>query len=317
MSADQQADRLDNLSGDPPGIGPHPSQEFSPEVDVTIGIEAQGEVQVAPPVYHSTGVNPEIPLELNTVREAVATDVQFQARPELSETADGRSQATKTTGHKIRQVSLLPGESPTHIFSGDEGLIAELPGTGQLLVLTNQRLIAFCNVGDKQETYLVPMNEVKHVVVKAGSRSASMLLQGSLLAAAGIFIYLVLGYWLTNQIEGPTIPVLHMDVAPFIALIVVLTGLAMIVQVYFTKPDGTVTVQGDGLQFVLPFHGDDAQRQIFEMVNSAFAARHTMLQDGTLEEAGHSPLSGTAGDSSIMGSANASQQADGDDSESP
>ena len=90
----------------------------------------------------------------------------------------------------------------------------------------------------------------------------------------------------------------------------------MIVQVYFTKPDGTVTVQGDGLQFVLPFHGDDAQRQIFEMVNSAFATRHTRLQDGTLEEAGHSPLSGTAGDSS-MGSANASQQADGDDSESP
>ena len=66
---------------------------------------------------------------------------------------------------------------------------------------------------------------------------------------------------------------------PFIALIIVLAGLTMIAQVYFTKPNGTVTVQGDGLQFTFQFQGDTAQREIFDVVNTAFATRQTKLEE--------------------------------------
>ena len=219
--------------------------------------------------------------------------MEIEAEPDLSFTVGAWPQdnhhAEEVAGSKIREVALLAGETPVHVFSAAHGLTSEPPPTGQLLIVTNERVIAFCQAEGKQETYVVPMHELKHVVVKAGSRSASMLLQGSLMVVAGIFIYLVLGYWLTKQIEGPTIPVLHIDVAPFIALIIVLAGLTMIAQVYFTKPDGTVTVQGDGLQFTFQFQGDTAQREIFDVVNTAFATRQTKFEESPQLGSGDPP----------------------------
>lgn len=320
MSADQQADQLDNLSGTPPEPAPHQPQEFPSDVDSNVDAQAPAEFPVGAPAINPASVNTNVSPEPTPAANVVLDSVQFQAQPGRSSTSDAWPQADQRVeieeGPKIRQVALLPAETPTHIFSGADGLTSGPPATGPLLVVTNQRLIAFCNAEGKQETYLVPMNEVKHVVVKAGSRSASMLLQGSLMVVAGIFIYLVLGYWLTDQIEGPTIPVLHMDVAPFIALIIVLTGLTMIAQVYFTKPEGTVTVQGDRLQFIFPFHGDDALRQIFEVVNTAFATRQTKLQDEPQLETRHSPPSEASADPRLE-TGNSPQLNDADDPPSP
>jgi hypothetical protein len=264
LSADQPADQMDNNSGTTPEIAPEPTQEMLTNVHPDVEPEIQPEFQADAETVYPTGM-------------------EIEAQPDPSSTVDAWPKdcqhAEAAAASRIRGVALLAGETPVHVFSVADGLISEPPPTGQVLVVTNERVIAFCQAEGKQETYLVPLNEVKHVVVKAGSRSVSMLLQGSLMVVAGIFIYMVLGYWLTNQIEGPTIPVLHMDVAPFIALIIVLAGLTMIAQVYFTKPDGTVTVQGDGLQFTFQFQGDTAQREIFDVVNTAFATRQTKLEE--------------------------------------
>lgn len=263
MSADQPADQMDNNSGTTPGIAPEPPQEILTSVHPDVEPEIQAGVQADAETVYPTGMEIEGQLDPPSTVDAWPKD---------------RQQA-ETAAPRIRRVPLLAGETPVHVLSVADGLISEPPSTGQILVVTNERLIAFCQAEGKQETYLVPLNEVKHVVVKAGSRSVSMLSQGSLMVVAGVFIYLVLGYWLTNQIESPTIPVLHMDVAPFIALIVVLAGLTMIAQVYFTKPDGTVTVQGDGLKFTFQFQGDTAQQEIFDVVNTAFATRQTKLEE--------------------------------------
>ena len=264
MSADQPADQMDNNSGTTQGIAPEPPQEILTSVHPDVEPEIQAGVQADAETVYPTGMEIEGQLDPSSTVDAWPKDCQH---------------AEAAAAPRIRGVALLAGETPVHVLSVADGLISEPPSTGQVLVVTNERVIAFCQAQGKQETYLVPLNEVKHVVVKAGSRSVSMLLQGSLMVVAGIFIYLVLGYWLTNQIEGPTIPVLHMDVAPFIALFVVLAGLKMIAQVYFTKPDGTVTVQGDGLQFTFQFQGDAAQREIFDVVNTAFATRQTKLEE--------------------------------------
>ena len=253
MSADQPADQMDNNSGTTPGIAPEPPQEILTSAHPDVEPEIQAGVQADAETVYPTGMEIEGQLDPSSTVDAWPKDCQH---------------AEAAAAPRIRGVALLAGETPVHVLSVADGLISEPPSTGQVLVVTNERVIAFCQAQGKQETYLVPLNEVKHVVVKAGSRSVSMLLQGSLMVVAGIFIYLVLGYWLANQIEGPTIPVLHMDVAPFIALFVVLAGLKMIAQVYFTKPDGTVTVQGDGLQFTFQFQGDTAQREIFDVVNT-------------------------------------------------
>ena len=96
---------------------------------------------------------------------------------------------------------------------------------------------------------------------------------------AGIFIYLALGYWLAGQLGGPTIPVLNMDISSLIALVLVVSGMGILAQVYFARLDGAITFQGEGLQFTFPFRGSSAQRHAFDMVNTTFEARRLKLSD--------------------------------------
>ena len=179
----------------------------------------------------------------------------------------------------IRGVSFRPEEEITHVFTPTDGLTEMVPASGPVLLLTQERLVAFCHADARRETYLVPVGEVKHVVVKSGSRSTTNVAQGVLMVIAGIFIYLALGYWLTGQLGGPTIPVLHMDISSLIALVLVVSGVGMLAQVYFARLDGAITFQGEGLQFSFPFRGSSAQRHAFDLVNMAFEARRSKLSD--------------------------------------
>ena len=177
----------------------------------------------------------------------------------------------------IRGVSFRPEEEITHVFTPTDGLTEMVPASGPVLLLTPERLVAFCHADARRETYLVPVAEVKHVVVKSGSRSATNVAQGVLMVIAGIFIYLALGYWLTGQLGGPTIPVLHMDISSLIALVLVISGMGMLAQVYFARLDGAITFKGEGLQFSFPFRGSSAQRHAFDLVNTTFEARRSKL----------------------------------------
>ena len=179
----------------------------------------------------------------------------------------------------IRGVSFRPEEEITHVFSPTDGLTEMVPAWGPVLLLTQERLVAFCHADARRETYLVPVAEVKHVVVKSGSRSATNVAQGILMVIAGIFIYLALGYWLAGQLGGPTIPVLNMDISSLIALVLVVSGMGILAQVYFARLDGAITFQGEGLQFTFPFRGSSAQRHAFDMVNTTFEARRLKLSD--------------------------------------
>ena len=192
----------------------------------------------------------------------------------LDEESNGAGEAAS-----IRGVSFRPEEEITHVFTPTDGLTEMVPASGPVLLLTPERLVAFCHADARRETYLVPVAEVKHVVVKTGSRSATNVAQGVLMVIAGIFIYLALGYWLTGQLGGPTIPVLHMDISSLIALVLVVSGVGMLAQVYFARLDGAITFQGEGLQFTFPFRGSSAQRHAFDLVNTTFDARRSKLSD--------------------------------------
>ena len=195
------------------------------------------------------------------------------------ETNGADAGAVASEAASIRGVSFRPEEEITHVFSPTDGLTEMVPASGPALLLTQERLVAFCHADGRRETYLVPVAEVKHVVVKSGSRSATNVAQGVLMVIAGIFIYLALGYWLAGQLGGPTIPVLHMDISSLIALVLVVSGMGMLAQVYFARLDGAITFQGEGLQFTFPFRGSAAQRHAFEMVNTTFEARRLKLSD--------------------------------------
>jgi len=68
-----------------------------------------------------------------------------------------------------------------------------------MLVLTNQRIMAFGQRDGLRETVLMPLEEVKAVAVVAGRRSKGTLFQGGLMVVAAVFFYVLLAYWLTGR----------------------------------------------------------------------------------------------------------------------
>lgn len=197
----------------------------------------------------------------------------YTAAPRAAETSFGRT---------IRRVELLSGESVSHTFTPEEGVVATPPEAGRMLVLTNRRVIAFGQKEGMRQTVIMPVEEVKAVAVNVGHRSKGTLFQGGLMVVAAVFFYVLLAYWLTGRLDGPTVPIIRMDLVAFVVFLAVLTGVAMLAQIYFAKPDGEATFQGDGVKLSFPFRGDTAEADMYRLVNTAFAARQTAVGDSSV-----------------------------------
>ena len=176
-------------------------------------------------------------------------------------------------GVQIRGVALLPGEKITHVFSPELGLTAEPPASGQVLIATNQRVLAFWRNDGRNETVLVPVEELKSVTVKSRTRSSASVAKGILLLIGSIILYLAVAYWLTSRFDGPTVPLVKMDVAPFLVLVIAIVVVAVIGRTYFVKEDGAVTFQGTNWSFDFPYRGVRAGQEIREVVNTLFVSR--------------------------------------------
>ena len=185
--------------------------------------------------------------------------------------------ATVSVEPYVRNVALLPGESTSLHFTPDEGLVLAPLEIDRLLVLTNQRLIAFEQNEGMSETVIIPVEEVKSVEVKRGSRSKGTMLQGALIMVGAVTFYVLTSYWLTGKIDGPTVPIIRMDLVALIVFLAVLFGVGMMAQIYFGKPDDEVTFQGDGVRLTFRFRGESSKKDVFDVVNTAFAARQTMM----------------------------------------
>ena len=168
---------------------------------------------------------------------------------------------------RIRGVPLAQGEEITKMLLPDEGLSDKLPVSGQALILTNRRLIAFRGVEGFRDTHMARTSDLSQFSVRTGQRNWTATLQGVLMMVAGAFLYLVVGYWLAGQISGPNVPVLNIDVAPLIALLIILAGLLVLLQNYFTRPAGAVIFRGTGIEIAFPFRSALDVRQIYEFVD--------------------------------------------------
>lgn len=210
--------------------------------------------------HHATGT------PKSALRAHVETDAGIPSEPELP-----------TSATKIRRVSLLSGEMVTHTFCPEKGLIPHPQEHGRMLVLTNQRVIAFGQRDGMNQTVLMPVEEVKAVAVNSGRRSKAMLFRGGLIMLAGIVIYVLLAYWLEGRIDGPTIPIIRMGLVAFLVFLTILSIVGIMSQLYFSKPDGEATFQGDGVNLAFPFRGETAEDHIYDVVNAAFAARQSII----------------------------------------
>jgi len=175
----------------------------------------------------------------------------------------------------LRGVALLPGEKVTHVFSPLAGLVRELPVNGQLLITTNQRILSFSQEQSRQETVLVPVEELKGVVVKSSTRRSTSLLRWALLAVAGLFLYVVIAYWVTGRFNGPSIPLIQIDLGPLLILLAVIGGVFFIGRYYFAREASTVTFQGSSWAFTFSYRGDKAEAEIYQVVNTLFTARRS------------------------------------------
>ena len=167
----------------------------------------------------------------------------------------------------LRGVPLTRGEEITRVLLPDQGLADKLPTTGQALILTNRRLIAFRGVEGFRDTHIARTSDIRQVSIRTGQRNWTAALQGLLMMVSGGFLYLLVGYWLAGQISGPNIPVLNIDVAPLIALLIILAGLLVLLQNYFTQPAGAVIFRGRGVDLAFPFRSALDVRQIYEFVD--------------------------------------------------
>ena len=183
------------------------------------------------------------------------------------------SPVPENDGTQVRDVKLLPGETITCVFSPERGLTLAPPPNGQVLITTNQRVLAFRRNDGRNETFLAPVEELKGVAVKSHSRNVGSILQGLALSFVGIVLYVVVAYWLTGRFDGPSVPLINMDVGPLLVLLVALGVVILMGRHYFSKVDGSVVFQGHNWSFEFPYRGDRASQEIYQVVNSLFAAR--------------------------------------------
>ena len=176
----------------------------------------------------------------------------------------------------IRHVAMLPGEKLTHVFSPSMGFSQEPPVNGHVLITTNQRILAFSNEDGKDETHIVPVEELSGVVVKTVSRNSASLLQGILLVAGGLFVYAIAAYWLAGRIELPNVPVINLDIGAIGVLIAIFAGVLLIWNFYRSNESGSVTFQGTNWVFSFPYESEGAKEQVYRMVNTVLVARRSI-----------------------------------------
>ena len=176
----------------------------------------------------------------------------------------------------IRHVAMLPGEKLTHVFSPSMGFSQEPPVNGHVLITTNQRILAFSDEDGKDETHIVPVEELSGVVVKTVSRNSASLLQGIFLVAGGLFVYAIAAYWLAGRIELPNVPVINLDIGAIGVLIAIFAGVLLIWNFYRSNESGSVTFQGTNWVFSFPYESEGAKEQVYRMVNTVFVARRSV-----------------------------------------
>ena len=183
--------------------------------------------------------------------------------------ADQPAVAAPVATPRIRGFPLLKDEQVNKVLLPNEGMTDDVPPTGQALILTNLRLIAFRGVEGFRDTHVARTTQITQCSVRTGQRNWGAVLQGLMIMVGGAFLYLVVGYWLAGQISGPNVPVLNMDVAPFIALLIILAGVFVLLQNYFTRPAGAVVFHGPGVEIVFPFRSSLDVTQVYDFVDMA------------------------------------------------
>ena len=174
---------------------------------------------------------------------------------------------------RVRGVRLFPGERVARVFSLDEGMLDEPSGRGQLLIATNQRILFFRDDGRVKEATMLPVEELKGVVVDTAERGSLSPIRGILTLVGALAFYLVVAYWLAGYLEGPVIPGLNMDIVPFVLLAAVLVIGWAYWRHNIRRAGGKVTLQGSNWNLSFTVLGAEKIPDINDVVECLFHCR--------------------------------------------
>jgi hypothetical protein len=183
---------------------------------------------------------------------------------------------------QIRNVELLVDEEIAASFSSTKGIVPEPTSYGTLLVITSERLISFTESNNQKESLIVPLEDLDGVTVKHGYRKNWSLLQRILMIISGLFLYLALSYWVTGQWNGPSVPLINIDLGPLVVLVVIASTLWLGSKFYFGRQRGNLMFQGGSWMVSIPATGPNSESQMYELTNLIFSERSRMLANRTL-----------------------------------
>ena len=174
---------------------------------------------------------------------------------------------------RVRNVSLLPGERVTHLFTPSLGFVDEPLTQGYLLVATTRRVMAFAQDDGRDETYVATLESLQAAAYRRESRGVGSLFQGLLVVIGALVVYLVLAYQLTGSFEGPVIPIIRMDAGAVTVLLAVIVAAWLMWKHYFTGQRGSISFQGGTWSFSFPCRSRAAREHVYELLDAVFQAQ--------------------------------------------
>ncbi len=174
---------------------------------------------------------------------------------------------------RVRGVALLPQERVARVFSLEDGLLDEPTGSGQLLLATTQRILFFRDDGRAREATMLPVEELKGIVVDTAQRGTLSPIRGILTLLAALAFYILVAYWMAGQFDGPGIPGLNMDFVPFVLLAAVLVAGWLYWRHNVRRAGGKVTLQGSNWNLSFTVIGAERIPDIDNVVECLFRCR--------------------------------------------
>jgi hypothetical protein len=160
----------------------------------------------------------------------------------------------------IREIPLLEGERVEEQYVPSQGLVSDTPVRGELLALTNKRVVSFVTREGRRETFLAPLEELRGVSLKTAGRGAKDLAQGLGLVLLGILCYFIVGYIL----EGVLI-------AAIAGAIIILGGALFLAKYLIGQEDeGTITFQGSNWELSFPYKHSNTNADVYKLINRFF-----------------------------------------------
>ena len=166
--------------------------------------------------------------------------------------------------YSVRELPLLEGEHIEERFAPYDGLLNETPYKGQLLVLTNQRVITFIDDDGHKETFLAPLEELRGVSVRSNSKGFKNLSQGLFLIVGGVLAYFIVGYILDS-----------VAIAAALGAAILSVGVLFVARYFFWEQEGSITFQGGNWELRFPYKSNMASDGVYKLVNRFFQLKLT------------------------------------------